>query len=332
MLPKAGGTFIQMEDEIAAMAAVIGAATAGAKALTATSGPGFSLKQENIGYAAFVEIPCVIIDIQRAGPSTGLPTFPSQADVMQARWGTHGDHPIIAISPGSVSECYQLMIVAFNFAERFRSPVIFLADEIVGHMREVVELTPKHAIANRMKPTVPPNEYLPFKPDPETLVPPMANYGEGYRHYMTGLTHGEDGFYNSNPAVVQALQERLHDKLHMHMDELTMYESAHLDDAEVVVVAYGSTARAALRAVREARDAGIKAGLLRLITIWPFPDDLVRNVAKQAKRIVVPEMNLGQLVLEVERAAHGQAEIESIPLATGEPIPPAMILERLREG
>jgi 2-oxoglutarate ferredoxin oxidoreductase subunit alpha len=330
LLPRVGGTFIQMEDEIAAMAAVIGASAAGAKALTATSGPGYSLKQEHIGYAAFAEIPCVIIDVQRGGPSTGLPTFPSQADVMQARWGTHGDHPAIAISPGSVKECYQLMTVAFNFAERFRMPVTFLTDEIVGHMREVVELKPEYEIVSRVKPTAPPDRYKPYEADPETLVPPMACYGEGYRFYMTGLTHAEDGFFTSVPEKVAALQQRLMDKVGRFTDELILSESAHLEDAEIAVVAYGCTARAALRAVRLARQNRVKAGLLRLITIWPFPDRLVRKLAKQVEKIIVPEMNMGQLVLEVERAAHGFAEVESLPLATSEPIPPEMILKRLR--
>ena len=332
-LPQFGGRFIQMEDEIASMAAIIGASMVGCKTMTATSGPGFSLKQENLGYACYTEIPCVVVNVMRGGPSTGSPTSPAQGDVMQARWGTHGDHPIIVLAPASVREMYELTIKAVNLSEQYRVPVILLSDEIVGHMREKVELPDPSDIqlVERKKPAVPPGEYLPFKADPETDIPPMANFGEGYRFNITGLTHNEAGFYTSKPDQIAALHERLHRKIEKHRAQIIEVEQYYTDDADLAVFAYGSTARTALRAVREAREKGIRACLLRPITMWPFPDEIVHELAGRVRAFVVPEMNLGQIVFEVERTAHGQAQVYGFPKVNWELFTPAEILAKIEE-
>ena len=306
-LPEVGGVYIQMEDEIGSLAAVIGASYAGKKAMTATSGPGFSLMQENIGLAIMTETPLVIVDIMRGGPSTGQPTMPGQQDVMQARWGSHGDYEIIALTPSSVQEMFDLTIESFNLAETYRVPVIVLADAIIGHMWEKVKIPPydKLNLLTRKKPNVSPSEceYQPFKPD-ENLIPPMACFGEGYRFHATGLTHDEKGAPATTSAEAQSkLVTRLCDKIRKNANKIIKVREVMLDDAEVVVVAYGISSRAALSAVHIARKEGIKAGLLQLVTIWPFPRDLVAQVAQQSQAIVVPEMNCGQLVREVERAA-----------------------------
>lgn len=331
-LPLVGGRFMQMEDEIASMAAVIGASLTGAKAMTATSGPGFSLKQENLGFAMFTEIPCVVVNVMRGGPSTGLPTAPGQADVMQARWGTHGDHPVIAVYPASVPEAYELTIKAFNLSEQFRTPVILLMDEVIGHMRERVELpdTPQIPIIERKRPTGPKDKYLPFDSS-QGDVPPLANFGEGYRFHVTGLTHDQTGFPTSVPAKVESLQTRLRNKIENNLDEILMWETENMEDAEIGVFAYGATARSAARAVRIAREQGIKVGLMRPITIWPFPDKLIAEYAPQLKALVVAEMNLGQLVNEVERAAKGKVPIKSVLQADGELIAPDAILQAVLE-
>lgn len=331
-LPLVGGRFMQMEDEIASMAAVIGASLTGAKAMTATSGPGFSLKQENLGFAMFTEIPCVVVNVMRGGPSTGLPTAPGQADVMQARWGTHGDHPVIAVYPASVPEAYELTIKAFNLSEQFRTPVILLMDEVIGHMRERVELpdTPQTPIIERKRPTVSKDKYLPFD-NSQGDVPPLANFGDGYRFHVTGLTHDQTGFPTSVPAKVEVLQARLRNKIENNLDEIVMWETENMEDAEIGVFAYGATARSAARAVRIAREQGIKVGLMRPITIWPFPDKLIAEYAPQLKALVVAEMNLGQLVNEVERAAHGQVPIKRVLQADGELIAPDTILQAVLE-
>ncbi|NLY54129.1 MAG: 2-oxoacid:acceptor oxidoreductase subunit alpha [Firmicutes bacterium] len=331
-LPRVGGRFIQMEDEIASMAAVVGASLTGAKAMTATSGPGFSLKQENLGFATFTEVPCVVVNVMRGGPSTGLPTSPAQSDVMQARWGTHGDHPIIAIYPSSVPETYELTIKAFNFAEKYRTPVILLMDEVIGHMRERIELPdePPIPIIDRAKPTVPKSEYLPFD-ESQGDVPPLANFGEGYRFHITGLTHDQRGFPTSAPDKTAVLLDRLHNKIYNSLDDILLWETIDMEDAEIGIFAYGATARSATRAVRLAREQGVKAGLIRPITIWPFPDQLIAQYAKQLKALVVAEMNLGQLVNEVERAAQGQVPIKRVLQANGELILPETILQAALE-
>jgi len=332
-LPQVGGRFIQMEDEIAAMAVIIGASLTGCKSLTATSGPGFSLKQENLGFACYTEVPCVVVNVMRGGPSTGSPTSPAQGDVMQARWGTHGDHPIIALAPSSVREMYELTIKAFNLSEEYRVPVILLSDEIVAHMRERVELPDSSEIklVARKKPSVPPEDYLPYRADPETDVPPMASYGEGYRFHVTGLTHNEAGFYTNKPDEMAALHERLNRKIEGHRAEIIEVDQHYTDDTDLAVLAYGSTARTALRAVREAREKGIRACLLRPVTLWPFPDEIVHEIAGRVRALVVPEMNVGQIVLEVERAAHGQARVYGLGKVNWDLFTPGEILAKVEE-
>jgi len=331
-LPQVGGRFIQMEDEIAAMGAILGAAMTGAKVMTATSGPGYSLKQENIGYAIMAEIPCVIVDVMRGGPSTGLPTSPAQSDVMQARWGTHGDHPAVALAPASVREVYDETIRAFNIAERFRMPVTLLVDEVIAHMRERVELPAKGEITlwERPRPTVPPDQYLPFGDTP-TGVPPMANFGEGYRYHVTGLYHDPRGLPTDSPEVVDNVMRRLMRKIELGAPDILKHEELLLDDAALGIVAYGSSARSAKAAIRLARARGIKVGLLRPLTIWPFIEGPVTDLAKQVRHIIVPEMNLGQLVLEVERVVRGRCPVHRVNRVTGEPIPPDEILAKIEE-
>ncbi len=332
LLPRVGGKFIQMEDEIAAMGAILGAAMTGAKVMTATSGPGYSLKQENIGYAVMAEIPCVIVDVMRGGPSTGLPTSPAQADVMQARWGTHGDHPAVALAPASVREVYDETIRAFNIAERFRIPVSLLVDEIIAHMRERVDIPDRSEILlwDRPRPTVPPEKYLPFGDTP-TGVPPMADFGEGYRYHVTGLYHDMRGLPKDSPDVVDSVIRRLMRKIELGAADILKHETVLLEDADLGVVAYGSSARSAKAAIRLARARGIKVGLLRPLTIWPFIEGPVVDLSKQVRHIIVPEMNLGQLVLEIERVVHGRCPVHRVNRVTGEPIPPDEILAKIEE-
>ncbi|MBN1659384.1 MAG: 2-oxoacid:acceptor oxidoreductase subunit alpha [Anaerolineae bacterium] len=330
-LPKLGGKFIQMEDEIASMAAVIGGSVGGLKAMTATSGPGFSLMQENIGYAVVAEIPCVIVNVMRTGPSTGLPTSPAQGDVMQARWGTHGDHPIIALAPASVRESFDLTVTAFNFAEKFRTPVILLMDEVVGHMREAVDLPPVRPedIVNREMPTVPPEWYEPFG-NPPSDVPPLAPFGEGYRYHITGLLHDPRGFPTSRLDEIQPWVERIFRKIERHMDEIAMWEADGIEEARTIVVSYGSTARSARQAVKIARARyGRKVGLLRLKTVWPFPEAAVERACENAQRVIVAEMNLGQMALEVERVV-GRQKVLRIGRADGQIVRPEEIVDAMR--
>lgn len=331
-LPQVGGHFIQMEDEIASMAAVIGASLTGVKSMTATSGPGFSLKQENIGFASFTEIPCVIVNVQRTGPSTGLPTAPAQADLMQARWGTHGDHPIVALYPSTVPEVFDLTVKAFNISERLRVPVILLMDEVVGHMREKVEIPHVSEIktVNRPRPDVPPEKYLPYAAGPDG-VPPMAPFGTGYRWHVTGLYHDETGFPTTAAPNADRQMRRLYGKIESAADEITFTSEESLDDAEIVVVACGITARSARRGVRLARERGIKAGMLQLKTIWPFPYGIIGDIAGRADKIIVAEMNMGQLIGEVERAACGKCEVVGYSRVDGEPIAPAEIVAKIEE-
>ena len=334
-LPKIGGHFMQMEDEIGGIAAAIGASIAGAKALTATSGPGFSLKQENLGLAYIAEIPIVVVDVMRGGPSTGTPTKIAQADVMQARWGTHGDHASICYSPSSVQECYDLAIKAFNMAERFRQPVLILGDEVVGHMREKVLTKDQDEIKiiNRAKPSCEPDKFTPYKPNEETGVPEMAAFGDGYSWHVTGLTTNEWGFPTNNNNEIEKKITRIVDKVARARDEVVEYEAENLDDADIIVVAYGSVGRSALRAVRDARREGIRVGFFRPITLWPFPDKELLNFAvkAKAKRILVPELNAGQMVLEVERLIKGYCEVEALSLVNGELFKPAEILNKIKE-
>lgn len=332
-MPEFGGIYVQMEDEIASMAAVIGASYSGLKAMTATSGPGFSLMQENIGLAVMTEAPCVVVDVMRGGPSTGQPTMPGQQDVMQARWGSHGDYEIIAMTPCSVQEMFDLTVEAFNLSEMYRVPTLLMADEVVGHMWEkvVIPSPDKIKIVNRKKPNIPREEYAPFVPE-DDLVPPMACFGEGYRFHATGLTHDEQGYPRTSSSEVQSkLIRRLCEKIKKNSSKIVKVEEIMLDDADVVVLAYGIVARAALSAIRKARERGIKAGLLRLITLWPFPEEHVARVAEQAKVIVVPEMNCGQIVREVERVAK-ETRVAFLSKLGEEPHTPTEILDALRRN
>jgi len=328
-MPKLGGKFIQMEDEIAGMGATIGASLTGVKSLTATSGPGFSLKQELIGYACIAEVPCVVVSVQRMGPSTGLPTSPAQGDVMQARWGTHGDHGIIALSPGSVRESFDVAVAAVNFSEKFRTPVIVLLDEVIGHMRERVELpeASELKLVNRKTPTDPPETFQAYKPDADG-VPPMAPFGTGYYHHVTGLVHTYTGMPSGGGKVTDELVHRLESKISRAQNEITLYTEDGIEGADVVLVSYGGSSRAASAAMKLARAKGVKVGMLKLITIWPFPSELVMEKTKNAKTIIVPELNTGQLVGEVERYA-GRDRVVSVTRVDGELFKPEEILESI---
>ena len=331
-LPKTGGVFIQMEDEIASLGAVIGASLAGAKSMTATSGPGFSLMQEHIGFACMAEVPCVIVDVMRAGPSTGLPTQASQGDVMQARWGTHGDHPIIALAPSSVYEFMELTVQAFNLSERYRTPVIILVDEVVAHMREGVTLPTKRdiEIEERPKPTVPPEWYIPYG-DPGTGVPPMSPFGDGYRYHVTGLYHDVRGYPTTRKDEVEPLIHRLFSKISRDFDRLQWFDSFYTEDAQTTVIAYGCVARAALRAVKEARGKGLKVGLIKLKLLWPFMRHTITEVVENSPTVLVPEMNMGQLSREVKRLAQARCEVITLNKVDGTLITPLEILEKLEE-
>jgi len=331
-LPQVDGTFIQMEDEIASLGAVIGASQAGVKAMTATSGPGFSLMQENLGFAVIAEIPCVIVNVMRGGPSTGLPTFPSQSDVMQARWGTHGDHPAIVLTASTVRECYDITIKAFNLSEKFRNPVIILIDEVVAHMREKVTLSDEDevTIVNRVKPTVPPEWYIPYE-DTANAVPAMASFGEGYRYHVTGLTHDVRGFPTSRPDEIGPFINRLFRKINQNFSEIQMADFFQTDDAEITLVAYGCVARSAKRAVVEAREKGKKVGLLKLITLWPFMRSAVEKILQTSSTLIIPEMNMGQISREVKRVNRDKAKVFTINKVDGTIITPEEILNRIME-
>ena len=331
-LPKLGGKYIQMEDEIGSIACVIGASIAGLKAITATSGPGFSLMQENIGFACMAEVPCVIVNVQRVGPSTGIPTHPAQGDMMQARWGTHGDHPIVALAPSSVKECFDLTIKAFNISEKYRVPVIILSDEIIGHMREKVELPAADSveIINRIKPSVPPEWYKPYD-ETSDGVPPMANFGEGYRYNITGLTHDKMGFPTLRADETKELMSRLMKKTTYFKSDIIMMEEFMLRDAEIMVFAYGSVARVAMAAIRMARERGIKVGLLKPLTVWPFPKIQVERLSKKINTVIVAELNAGQMVYEVERVVKKDARVERLNKYDGELFTPGEILDKIME-
>jgi len=332
-LPEVGGTYIQMEDEIASMAAILGASWGGVKAMTATSGPGFSLMMENIGLGLMLETPCVVVDIQRGGPSTGLPTLTGQGDMMQARWGSHGCYSIIALSPDSPQELYDFTIRAFNLSERYRLPVLVMSEAATGHMYEKVVIPPISEIemVPRRKPIVSPDEYLPFEPDAD-LVPAMANAGDGYGFHVTGLTHDERGYPTVAVEIQDKLVRRLVEKIEKNRNEIIELEEDGIDDAEVVVCSYGIAARVSLIAVERAREEGIKVGMLRLITVWPFPQDRVREIARQVKAFVVPEINYGQIALEVERCACGMAETIPVTHMGGTVHRPEMILDAIRRA
>jgi 2-oxoglutarate ferredoxin oxidoreductase subunit alpha len=329
-LPKLGGKFIQFEDELGAMASVIGASYSGVKAMTATSGPGFSLMQENIGLAVMTEAPCVIVNVMRGGPSTGQPTMGAQGDVMQCKWGSHGDIEIIALAPKSTQEMFDLTIEAFNLSEEYRVPVFILADANIGHMYEKLVIPDEKDIklVNRKKPTCLPSEYLPFEAD-ESLVPPMANFGDGFRFYATGLTHNAKGYPDMSVETQDQLVRRLCDKIRKNVERISRFEEIMIEDSEVLVVAYGITARSAIRAVQMAREQGIKAGLLRLINLWPFPEKKLEEMTSTLKHVVVAEMNYGQMVREIERAVK-PIPVSFIPKLGENPPKPEEILSTIR--
>lgn len=327
-LPKVGGKFIQMEDEIASMATIIGASVGGLKSMTATSGPGFSLMQENIGYAAMTEIPCVVVNVQRLGPSTGGPTAGSQGDMMQARWGAHGDHPIIALSPISVRHAFDLTIKAFDLSEKFRTPVLFMTDGVIGHMREPVELPDFNTIQlPDYRVTKPGQEYIPYRNEPGD-VPPLANFGIGYRYHITGLLHDEVGFPTQRQDEIDPWVERVNNKLVKHIDEIALFNEDYQDGAKIALLSYGCTARAARHAMKMARANGNKVDMLTLFTLWPFPEKQVEALGERVQKIIVPEMNLGQMAYEVERMV-GRKKVKRVNLANGEMLTPQMILEAL---
>jgi len=332
-IPQVGGVFIQMEDEVASSIAIQGAAWGGKKVMTVTSGPGLSLMMEHVGLAAMTETPCVFVDVQRGGPSTGLPTLPGQADMMQVKWGSHGDYEPIALSPNSPQECFDLMIKAFNLSEEYRVPVFFMMDEVVGHMTERVEIPPADEIdvVDRRWSDKKPGEYKPYETG-EEMVPSMVKAGDGYRIHVTGLTHDERGYPSMTPQTQDTLIWRLRNKIRNDTDKLLDVRMDQVEGADVVVVSFGITSRVAGAAIDAARKQGLKVGHVRLIIVWPFPEKLIAELAQKVKAFVVPELNLGQVVLEVERAAAGKARVLSVPHAGGTVHEPAQILEKIKEA
>jgi len=332
-LPEVGGIHIQMEDELASLAAVLGASWGGVKAMTATSGPGFSLMMENIGLGLMTETPCVVVNMQRGDPSTGLPTLTGQGDMMQARWGSHGSYRIIALAPNSPQELYDLTIRAFNLSEKYRLPVLIMSESATAHMYEKVVIPPvsEIEITPRRKPTASPEEYLPYKPDSD-LVPPMANAGDGYRFHTTGLTHDERGYPAMSAEAQDKLIRRLVEKVEKNRDKIIELDEDGIDDAEVVVCAYGIPSRVSFRAIERAREEGIKVGMLRLITVWPFPEDRIKQIAGQIKAFIMPEINYGQVVLEVERCAGGMTKTIPVPHMGGGVHTPELILDAIRQA
>jgi 2-oxoglutarate ferredoxin oxidoreductase subunit alpha len=330
-LPKEGGTFIQMEDEISALGAVVGAVWGGLKGMTATSGPGFSLMQEHIGYAVMTETPLVIVNMQRGSPSTGQPTMASQSDMMQARWGSHGDYEVIAMSPASVQECFDFTVRAFNLAEKYRVPVMIMADEIVGHMREKITIPEKTEILARKKPTEGYESFLPYKAEPDGTSD-MPAFGDGYKLHITGLTHDEKGYPDaSNPKAHSKLVTRLCNKILSKTNEIATFKTMFTQDADVLVVSYGAPSRSVITAVKKARDEGLKAGFIKLETVWPFPEEALKTAAENAQRVLVVEMNLGQIFHEVQRVLRNH-EVELLPKIGGEMHKPQEILERIEKG
>jgi 2-oxoglutarate ferredoxin oxidoreductase subunit alpha len=331
--PFVGGISLQMEDELASSIAILGAVWGGAKAMTVTSGPGFSLMMEHLGLAAMMETPVVFVNVQRGGPSTGLPTLPGQADVMQARWGSHGDYEIIALSPNSPQECFDLAISAFNLSEQYRVPVIFLMDECVAHMTErvLIPAAEEIEVTPRRYTKAAPGEYLPYVPEAD-LVPAIAKAGDGYRFHTTGLTHDERGYPEMSADCQERCVRRLVDKIRKNAGDIVRVEEEDTEGADIVVVSYGITSRVALRAVQKARRDGIRVGHLRLITIWPFPEETVRRLAGRVGAFVFPELNFGQMFLELQRVVEGKSGCILIPHAGGTVHNPEFIYQRIKEA
>ena len=331
-LPAIGGTFIQMEDELASSIAILGAVWGGRRAMTVTSGPGFSLMMEHLGFAVMTETPCVFVNVQRGGPASGLPTLPAQGDMMQARWGSHGDYEIIALSPSSPQECFDLTVKAFNLAERYRVPVLVMMDECVGHMMEkvVIPAADRVPIYPRRYTKAAPGEYRPYAPD-DDLVPAMAPVGRGYRFHITSITHDERGYPEVSAAAQMSQVGRLSEKIRRNRVELADIEEDGTEDAEAVVVAYGITSRVALPAIAALRSRGRRIGMLRLRLVWPFPGHRIRALAERIRAFVVPELNLGQMVREVERAA-GSTRVVGVPHPGGTVHDPAVIEKAVEEA
>ena len=329
-LPEIGGVYIQMEDEMASMAAILGGSWGGVKSMTSTSGPGFSLMMENIGLGLCTETPCVICNVQRAGPSTGLPTLVGQADMMQARWGSHGDYQIIALCPSSPQEMFDFAIKAFNLAERYRLPVLIMADEVVGHMNEKVDIPPEDEIEvfNRKKAQGPPEEYLPYRPD-EDGVAPMATFGMGYKPHITGLTHDQRGYPVMDAAAQEEMIKRITSKIKDNAERIVDYDTWFMEDARVVVAAYGISFRSAKRAVFSVRERGLPVGLIKLNTVWPFPEKMIRDLSGRVEAMIMPEINQGQIVLELERLAAGRCGVHLVPHAGGGIIRPGSIVSAI---
>ncbi len=332
LLPRLGGRFIQMEDEIASIAAVVGASISGRKSMTATSGPGYSLMVENIGYAFMTETPCVVVNVQRGGPSTGLPTKVSQSDTMQARWGSHGDFTAIAVAPSTVGDTITETIRAFNLAERFRTPVTILLDEVIGHSREIVTIPEpgEYEIFNRVKPTAKPEDFIPFELTANG-VSPMPAYQEGYRYNVTGLTHDPKGFSTNRADEITVKLDKLKNKIENYQDEIIKVRSEMMDDAEIVFLSYGSVSRAALQATSLARQAGRKVGTVQLYTIWPFAYDKIRELCSSCKKVIVAELNMGQIVHEAKKVIPGNVEVHTVQRYDGEIITPEQLLAKIEE-
>ncbi|MEM0192167.1 MAG: 2-oxoacid:acceptor oxidoreductase subunit alpha [Candidatus Korarchaeum sp.] len=332
-LPRVGGVFIQMEDELASIMAVIGASWAGLKSMTATSGPGFSLMQEGLGFAVITETPIVVVNVMRGGPSTGLVTLPSQGDVMQARWGSHGDYSVIALAPWSSQEMFNLAIKAFNLSEIYRNPVIVLSDEVVAHIREPVRIPPVEEIeiVERKRPSVPPTDFIPYLPEPGEWVSPMPAFGDGYNVLVESVMHDEFGHrIGMGQPIAERKIKRIYYKIEKNVDKIAMHEERELGDADIAVVSYGSAARSSLKAIKDARGLGIKVGMLRLITLWPFYDKLMEELSERVRAIVVPEMNMGKIVREVERASKGRCKVISVPKVGGVLHSPDEILSAIK--
>jgi 2-oxoglutarate ferredoxin oxidoreductase subunit alpha len=329
-LPQVGGMYIQMEDELASMAAIIGASASGKKSLTATSGPGFSLMQENLGVAIMSEIPCVVINVQRVGPSTGLATKPAQADLMQSRWGTHGDHGIIVLSPSSVEDCYYLMIKAFNYSEKYRVPVIFLADEIIGHMKERAVINEPEEIYNREEPTCPVDEYKPFDHKPGQIAP-LAHYGGRYLLRLSSSMHDETGYPCNSAENANNFIRHFYNKIELNKKDITITRKYNMKDAEYVIITFGCSTRSALEAMNILRGRGIKTGVFQVVTVWPFPDYEVKAICRISKAIFVPELNMGQMIGEVEKANSSKTPVIGINKVNSLSINPNEIVKTVEE-
>jgi 2-oxoglutarate ferredoxin oxidoreductase subunit alpha len=331
--PELGGAFVQMEDELGSMNAIVGASWGGVKSMTATSGPGFSLMMENLGLGVMLETPCVLVNVQRGGPSTGLPTSVGQADIMQAKWGSHGDYEIIALVPASPQEFFDITIRAFNLAEKYRTPVIILADEVVGHMTEKVVVPPTEEIEviDRQKPAMPPELYHPYSFD-GGKVAPMAVAGEGYRFHVTGLTHDERGYPAMNPKTQDRLIHHLIAKIKDNVDDIVDLQEDHVRGADVVVISYGISARVSMDAVEKARQEGLKVGMIKMRTVWPFPEKRIRRLASRVKAIIITEINMGQVALEIQRCVEGRTRVIPLYHAGGHVHDPKEILKAIKRG